>query len=93
MKLYEKVCGKIPEILDLPDQTLPGVPIIEIYGNKRLLIEGRCSVIDYCESCIKLKNTYGNVCILGRNLIMSELTQQQMIIVGEIDNLSISRGG
>ena len=45
MKFLSKVNGRIPELLGVPDQTLPGVPIIEIYGDRRVLIEGRSTVV------------------------------------------------
>lgn len=92
MKIYDKVLGKIPTLLGVPDQTLPGVPIIEIYGNKRVLIEGRCAVIEYSTSIIRLKNNCEIICVSGSDLIMTELTYQQIIITGEIENISISRG-
>ena len=92
MKLYEKFRGKLPELLDLPDQTLPGVPIIEIYGDRRVLIEGCCTVIQYGGSCIKLRNSCGVVCVCGCGLKMAELSYEKMIITGKIESISFPRG-
>lgn len=92
MKLYDKIRGKIPELLDLPDQTISGVPIIEIYGDRRVLVEGRCTVVQYGSNCIKLRNACGTVCVHGCGLMMVELSQYQMIITGKVENISIARG-
>lgn len=92
MKLYDKVRGRIPDILDIPDQTLPGDPIIEIYADRRVLIEGRCAVIQYGTSCIRVKNQLGIVCVSGCGLCMAELSKNRMVITGKIENLSIVRG-
>ena len=92
MKLYEKLRGRLPELLDLPDQTLPGVPIIEIYGDRRVLIEGRCRVIQYGGCCIKLRNGCGVVCVCGHGLKMAELSYDKMIVVGKIEGISFSGG-
>ncbi|MBQ3251881.1 MAG: YabP/YqfC family sporulation protein [Oscillospiraceae bacterium] len=92
MKLYDKVRGRIPEMLNLPDQTLPGVPIIEIYGDRRVLIEGRCGVVQYGDKCIQLRNACGIVRICGHNLCVVELSGRQIIITGRVEGVSIFRG-
>lgn len=92
MKLYDKVAGRIPEMLGIPDQTLPGIPIIEIYGNERVLIEGQCRVVQYGCSVIKLRNACGFVCVCGCGLSVAELSQSKMIITGNIQSISMSKG-
>ena len=92
MKLYNKVRGRLPELLGIPDQTLPGVPIIEIYGDRRVLVEGRCSVVQYDINCIKLRNPCGIVSVCGCGLQMAELSRVQTIITGNIESVSIRRG-
>lgn len=92
MKLYRKVLGNIPEIIDVPDQTLPGVPIIEIYGNRRVLIEGRCAVTQYGATCVRLRNRIGVVSICGCGLSMAELSPNRMIVTGSIEGVSIMKG-
>ena len=92
MKFREKIWGKLPELLALPDQALPGVPIIEVYGDRRVLVEGRCAVIRYDSECVQLRNSYGCVSVVGCGLQMTELTYNRMIITGTICNISISRG-
>lgn len=92
MKIYDKVRSRIPELFNIPDMTLPGEPIIEVYGDRRILIEGCCAVLQYAGNCIKLRNSCGIVCIVGCDLCMSEITKTQTIITGKVENISICRG-
>ena len=92
MKFREKLWGKLPELLDLPDQALPGVPIIEVYGDRRVLVEGRCAVTRYDNECVQLRNSCGCISVSGCGLQMAELSYNRMIITGTICNISISRG-
>lgn len=92
MNLFRNIRGRIPEMLGIPDQTLPGEPIIEIYGDRRVLVEGKSAVVQYGTGCIKLKYSCGTITVSGCGLCMSELSTQQIIITGRIDCVSISRG-
>lgn len=92
MKLYDKVRGRIPELFNIPEMTLPGEPIIEVYGDRRVLIEGCCAVLQYAGNCIKLRNPCGTVCVVGCGLCMAEISKTQTIITGKVENISICRG-
>lgn len=92
MKLYHKVFGKIPEIIDVPDQTLPGIPIMEIYGDRRILIEGQCAVIQYGLNCIRLRNQCGIVSVCGCDLCMAELSSDRLVVTGRVESVSITKG-
>ena len=92
MKFREKVFGLLPELLDLPDQALPGVPIIEVYGDRRVLVEGCFVVLQYADNCIKLRNPSTIICVVGSGLHMVEISSSQTVITGKIENISICRG-
>ena len=92
MGLYDKVINKIPGLLDLPDQTLPGVPIVEIYGDQRVLIEGRCGLLEYSGDFIRFHNGVGVVSVQGCGMKMAELSKNKMIITGKIESISFIGG-
>ena len=77
--------------LDLQEEPIPGLPIIEIAGNRRVLIEHHCGVTQYgCRSiCVNVKN--GCVCIEGSNLELSKMTAKMLIISGCIDCVRLER--
>lgn len=92
MDIYEKFSRRLPELFGIPDQTLPGVPIIEIFGDSRVLIEGHCVVTQYSGSQIALRNGRGTICVSGCDLCMAELSRTQLIITGRIEGISIAKG-
>ena len=92
VKLYDKVRARLPELFNIPELTLPGEAIIEVFGDRRILIEGSCAVLQYAPNCIKLRNQCGTVCVLGCGLRMAEISNTQTIIIGKVENISICRG-
>ena len=92
MKLYDKLANRFPEALHIPDQTLPGVPIIELYADRRVLIESRCAIIHYEATSIKLKSCSYRICVCGTDLSIAELSGDQLIITGVVDSVSVRRG-
>lgn len=92
MNLYEKLANRLPEVLNIPDQTLPGVPIIELYADRRVLIEGKCAIMQYDCNCIKLRSCSFRVSICGSGLSITELSGEQLIITGTVDCVSVRRG-
>lgn len=92
MGLYEKVLHRFPEALNIPDQTLPGVPIVELYADRRVLIEGRCAILQYEATCIMLRCCLFNICVCGSKLCIIELSGNQLIITGNISQISMRKG-
>ena len=92
MKLYEKLRDQIPEFMNLPDQSLPGVPIVELYGDRRVLIEGHCGISHYGSETVRVKTPCSTLCICGRGLQMSVLSKDQLIITGTVQSISVFGG-
>ncbi len=77
---------------DLPDEPLPTLPLIEIAGDRRVLIEHHCGVTEYSTQVIRVKVKYGHVCIEGACLTLSHMTKGQLIISGSIHSVHLIRG-
>lgn len=77
--------------LDLGEEPIPGLPIIEIAGCQRLLIEHHCGVRVYgCRNiCVNVK--YGCVSIEGSDLQLAKMTAQMLVISGCIDCVKLER--
>lgn len=73
-----------------PD-SVPGQPIIEIAGDRRVLIENHHGVAAYGTERILVNVKYGSVCICGCNLEMMHMTREQLVIYGRIDSVSLQR--
>ena len=77
---------------DLPGEAVPGLPLVEIVGEHRVLIENHRGVIGYGCSEICVKVNFGYLKICGKELILSKMTKHQLIISGTIDSVCLCRG-
>ena len=78
--------------INLHGESLPGLPLVEVVGKCRVLIENHLGVICYGNCDIKISVRYGTICIQGFGLQLVNMTHQQLIITGQIDSVSIKRG-
>ena len=77
---------------DLPDAPMPGQPLVEIYGQDRVLIENHQGVTQYGKEVICIKVKFGQVCISGCQLELARMTKGQLVITGRIDGVGLFRG-
>ena len=63
---------------------LPGVPIVEICDNKRVLIENHNGITCYGDNEIFVKVKKGNVYVRGENLYLCRMNKTKLIISGRI---------
>ena len=68
-----------------------GQPIIEIGGDRRVLIENHQGVAAYGREKILVHVNFGSVCICGGNLEMLHMTKEQLVIYGRIDSVGLQR--
>lgn len=76
---------------DLQGEVMPGQPLVEIYGEERILIEHHRGVTEYGREKIQVKMRYGSLCICGFGLELAQMNADQLIISGRIDSVSIIR--
>ncbi len=76
---------------DLQGEHLPGVPVVEIAGGNRVLIERHNGVLEYGCQRIRVRVSYGIVCVLGSQLELTRMTKQQLIISGHVDCVQLQR--
>ncbi len=79
--------------LDLPEESMPGETVVEIAGHRRVLIEHHAGVTQYGSERICVKVRYGCIHICGRQLELTRMTREQLIISGCIDSVSLERKG
>lgn len=76
---------------DLPDENLPGKPLIEILGESRILVENHQGITEYGFDQIGIRVCYGMVNITGRNLRLRHAARNKLLIVGKIDSVTLQR--
>lgn len=86
--LLERLSGAV----DMTDEPLPGVPLVEIAGERRVLIEHHCGVCAYGPEQIRVKVKFGQICVCGTGLVLTRMIKGQLIISGRIDSVHLDRG-
>lgn len=78
-------------MLDLTSQPMPGIPIVEMAGNQRVLIENHQGVMEYGTERISILVKFGKIIITGTKLEICYMSRHQLIITGCIETVSIER--
>ena len=79
------------ERLALPGETMPGMPVAELAGDRRVLIEGHRGVTEYCREQVTVKVSYGCLRVTGCGLELRQMSRQQLVICGRIDSIQLRR--
>lgn len=82
---------KLADSMELDGEVLPGVSVVEIAGDSRVLIEHHGGITQYSKEQIGVKVRYGSVCISGCGLEVTRMSRQQLVITGRIDSLQLQR--
>ena len=92
MKKTGSLWNKLVLAADLRDEPIPGLPLVEIVDNRRVLIENHKGVLEYGDSAVRIRMKYGSLCIQGSNLELARMTKQQLVVVGCIEKVQLERG-
>ena len=93
MKQKRNVLQRLADGVDLTGEPLPGQPIIEIAGDRRVLIENHFGVKEYSRERIGVQGKYGVVTVCGCGLELTRMTKEQLVISGRIDGITLQRRG
>lgn len=77
---------------DLPSEAMPKTSLVEILGDKRILVETHGGVTKYCCDEICVKVSYGMLSVCGTHLKLACISKQQLVITGCIDSVSLVKG-
>ena len=90
MKFRGHPLPRLPEGAANPE-VFPVVPIVELAGNCRVLVENHLGVIQYSGTQIGIKMKYGQLNICGCKLVLEHMTRVKLIVIGQIDSISLIR--
>lgn len=79
------------ERADLSGEPVPGIPLVEIAGDNRVLIENHRGVTEYSSNRIGIRVRYGVVLVCGQYMELSQMTKERLVISGRIDGISLCR--
>lgn len=92
MERNKRFLRQLTDAADLQDEALPGIPLVEIAGNTRVLVEHHRGVTEYSTQTVSLKVRFGSICITGCDLVITRMTKDQMVINGLIEGVTFFRG-
>ena len=88
----KRFAERLAGVADLQDAPIPGLPLIELAGDARVLIENHQGVTEYGKERVCVKVKFGQVCICGLNLRLAKMTKNQLVICGKIQGVELYRG-
>lgn len=87
-----KLMDRLTTAADLPEEPIPGIPLIEVLGDRRVLIEHHKGIKEYGCQMIRVQVSYGQVCVAGEDLLLSKMVKGQLVISGSIREIRLLRG-
>ncbi len=72
-------------------ETQTKLPLAELTGFHRVLIENHTGVLAYSQEEITVKVSYGSLQINGQNMMLAEMSREQLVITGQIDGVLLHR--
>jgi len=84
---------KKPQILSRVGKpnVISKLPLVELTGQSRVLIENHLGVLGYSLEEIQIKVSYGKLSIKGEQLKLIQMSNEQLVIKGRIDTLELLR--
>ncbi len=82
---------RLTEGIDLPGESLPGQPLVELAGDQRVLIENHMGVTEYGADQIRVQVRYGQIRVCGEGMELARMTKEQLVIAGRIDSVTLIR--
>ena len=91
MKQQSRIRRQLELRAQLTGQPLPGIPIVELTGDRRVLIENHCGVKGYSCNCVCVGVHFGCVLVEGSNLEISQMSASKLVITGAVCSVKLER--
>ena len=75
----------------LEGESLPGMTVAELAGDRRVLVEGHKGVTEYCSTRVTVKVGYGELSVSGCGLELRQMSKVHLVICGCIDAIELRR--
>lgn len=85
--------ARLAEASDLVGENPPGQPIVEVTGDRRVLIENHRGVTAYGREEICIRVSFGSIKVCGSCLELARMTKDQLVILGQISSVTFCGRG
>ncbi|UZQ86154.1 sporulation protein YqfC [Thermoclostridium stercorarium] len=86
-KEADTVKEKVARMLEIPEEVVSDRPKVTTVGRKEVFIENYRGIIEFTSKIVKINSNYGIITITGKNMRIREITNEDIIITGDIDNI------
>lgn len=83
---------RLADSTDLAEENITAQPLLEVCGDSRVVIERHAGVTEYAKDRISVRVKGGEYCVMGQELSLCRMCDQQLLIRGKIDSIQIRRG-
>lgn len=87
MSRQNEIMKRTARAFKTPDDLLPGVPLLELYGNCRVLIENHHGVTGYSCCEISVCTDLGTYFINGNQLEIASMTKHRLVVRGAVESV------
>lgn len=92
MSRSEKMMERFIRAVDMPDEPIPGSPLVEIMGCQRVLIENHRGICHYEDNLVRIHVKFGVISVHGQHLVLTRMTKEQLVVSGNIHGVTLDRG-
>ena len=85
----KRIIERVRQGFNLDAEPLPGLPLVELIGDHRVLIENHCGISAYGCSDICIKVKYGYIHVCGERLNLALMSKERLIICGKIASIQL----
>ena len=82
---------RVTRQVNLPGEKVPGQPLLELFGDRRILVEHHQGVTEYGREKILIRVRYGHLAISGMDLELNCMSAEQLVITGRIFSVELLR--
>lgn len=93
MKQHKHIWDQIAVSADLCSEPIPKQPLVELAGDRRVIIENHYGVTGYGSNEICVNVRYGHILICGDGLELVRMTKEQLVVMGTINCVKLCKGG
>lgn len=79
--------NKVSKFLEIPREVISNIPKITITGFDEILIENFKGILEYEDFFARISTEIGNININGFNLKLNQMTDNDIIVSGKIENV------
>ncbi len=72
-------------------QKISGFPVVEVCGDRRVLLEFHSGIEEYTAGSIRVRVKYGCIHVEGECLRVRRMSPEQLLICGRIDHIHLIR--